>query len=264
MSDNTSRTPQNTFQSRPTTAATASPHPATAPHVRPGAATPAGSARVIARIAKPKAGPASNNEAQTTSKATSKRKQDQNRKNAEKATGPKTEKGKQHSSMNALKHGMTARQLLICEGPAAEDPKEFESLRRSIYNDRKPVGAVECMLTEQIVACQWLYFRCLRCEKGYTTLQSYIGQAKPLQLQVRALAADRPDSDELWQRAANDPDHFSLPLGAGLDQILRYRDTTLRERDRAMLELERLQRMRNGESVAAPAKLHLSISKDSH
>src|SRR5579871_1632010 len=72
MPDDTNRPGQNTFQSRPTTPATASPHPATAPHVRPGAAKPADSARVIARIAKPKAGPASSNEAQTTSKATSK------------------------------------------------------------------------------------------------------------------------------------------------------------------------------------------------
>jgi len=247
MPDDTNRPGQNTFQSRPTTPATASPHPATAPHVRPGAAKPADSARVIARIAKPKAGPASSNEAQTTSKATSKRKQDQNRKNARKATGPQTEKGKRHSSMNALKHGMTARQLLILEGPAAENPKEFESLRRSIYNTVKPVGAIECMLTEQIVACQWLYFRCLRCQKGHTTLQSYLGQAQPLHLQVRALAADRSDSDELWQRVANDPDHFSLPLGEGLDQISRYMDTTLRQRDRAMLQLERLQRTRKGE-----------------
>jgi len=44
-----------------------------------------------------------------------------NKKNALLSKGPKTDLGKLNSSKNSLKHGLTAKQLVI-----GENPKEFE------------------------------------------------------------------------------------------------------------------------------------------
>ena len=56
-----------------------------------------------------------------------KAKLDSNRRNAKKSTGPKSVEGKRRSSMNALKHGMTARfALLPDEDPAAFERRLFE------------------------------------------------------------------------------------------------------------------------------------------
>jgi len=45
-----------------------------------------------------------------------------NRGNALRSTGPRTLEGRKASAMNALKHGMTSRTVLLPD----EDPGEFE------------------------------------------------------------------------------------------------------------------------------------------
>jgi hypothetical protein len=47
-----------------------------------------------------------------------------NRINAQRSSGPRTELGKSRSKMNALKHGLSAKKIVIGD----EDPKEFETL----------------------------------------------------------------------------------------------------------------------------------------
>ena len=65
-----------------------------------------------------------------------------NRKNALLSKGPKTDLGKLNSSKNSLKHGLTARQLVI-----GEDLKEFEQYRDLMIEALKPEGILE----EQVV-----------------------------------------------------------------------------------------------------------------
>ncbi len=48
-----------------------------------------------------------------------------NRLNAQKSTGPKTERGKAHARLNAVTHGMTARTIMPVL--PQEDPKELEN-----------------------------------------------------------------------------------------------------------------------------------------
>ncbi len=47
-----------------------------------------------------------------------------NRPNAQKSTGPKTERGKSRAKLNAVTHGMTARTIIPVL--PQEDPKELE------------------------------------------------------------------------------------------------------------------------------------------
>lgn len=48
---------------------------------------------------------------------------DANRKNAQKSTGPRTPAGKSIASMNAVKHGLSARMPVV----PAEDTDEFHT-----------------------------------------------------------------------------------------------------------------------------------------
>ena len=65
-----------------------------------------------------------------------------NRKNALLSKGPKTDLGKLNSSKNSLKHGLTAKQLVI-----GENLKEFEQYRDQMIEELKPIG----ILQEQVV-----------------------------------------------------------------------------------------------------------------
>ena len=65
-----------------------------------------------------------------------------NKKNALLSKGPKTDLGKLNSSKNSLKHGLTAKQLVI-----GENLKEFEQYRDQMIEELKPIG----ILQEQVV-----------------------------------------------------------------------------------------------------------------
>ena len=59
-----------------------------------------------------------------------------NRLNAQKSTGPKTERGKARAKLNAIAHGMTARTIMPVL--PQEDPKELEDKTQQAIKARKP------------------------------------------------------------------------------------------------------------------------------
>ena len=69
-----------------------------------------------------------------------------NRINALKSTGPKTAAGRAKSRMNALKYGLTAKQLIIFD----EKEKDLSDLITDLFEDYQPVGAREEELTRQL------------------------------------------------------------------------------------------------------------------
>jgi len=81
-----------------------------------------------------------------------------NRCNSQKSTGPRTAEGKAVSSQNAVKHGLFAREAVIC----GEDQAEFDLHREAFLADLRPVGAMESLLAERIVSLSW---RLLRAER---------------------------------------------------------------------------------------------------
>jgi hypothetical protein len=54
----------------------------------------------------------------------------------------------------------------------------------------------------------------------------------------------------------------SIPEGPQLDRLLRYESAILREIDRTLNQLERLQRMRLGQLVPPPINLNVTTSKE--
>ncbi len=85
-----------------------------------------------------------------------------NRRNGERGTGPRTNPGKARSSRNALKHGLSAEQVVML----GEDPAAFEALRDDLYAHYQPADPVAINLVEQVAACLWRLRRVPEIEAG--------------------------------------------------------------------------------------------------
>ena len=67
-----------------------------------------------------------------------------NQKNTQLSTGPKTALGKAKSALNAVKHGIFAKELL--KNVSAEDLQNFEVLRLGLVESLKPKDAMQSVL----------------------------------------------------------------------------------------------------------------------
>ncbi|MGB7748784.1 MAG: hypothetical protein WBN75_16030 [Verrucomicrobiia bacterium] len=93
-----------------------------------------------------------------------------NRHNAQKSTGPKTPGGRAVSKMNALKHGILSKEVLVRGIQARESARELRALHAQFLEHYKPVGPVEGMLVDQIVTTHWRLRRVLKAESGEIAL----------------------------------------------------------------------------------------------
>ena len=81
--------------------------------------------------------------------------------NGAKSHGPKTPEGKEASSRNAIKHGMTARNTFILECENKEDYREFLAEHIAIH---QPVTAPEKELVDQMAIARWRIRRFVNAE----------------------------------------------------------------------------------------------------
>jgi hypothetical protein len=73
------------------------------------------------------------------------------RRNGAKSKGPTTPEGKAASSMNALRHGLTAKTLLLTN----ENPEAYTKLAASYYEKFQPADDVERDLVDEMVISKW-------------------------------------------------------------------------------------------------------------
>ncbi len=97
-----------------------------------------------------------------------------NRRNARlQSTGPKTPgKGRPHQSMNALKHNILSRQLVVQGYKIAESSDEFQALYQQYHEHLAPAGPLEEMLVDQIVSLTWRLRRARTAETGEIALHA--------------------------------------------------------------------------------------------
>src|ERR1700724_3851447 len=74
-----------------------------------------------------------------------------NRRNSQKSTGPKTPEGKAAVSMNALRHGLRARTVVL----PGEDSTEFHQLCNDLEVEWTPQSRTEQFYVEQMAVSQW-------------------------------------------------------------------------------------------------------------
>ena len=84
-----------------------------------------------------------------------------NRRNARRSTGPKSAAGKAASSVNALRHGLTAARAVVLPD---EDGEAYERLRQGVLADLDPAGALQEALAQRIVVLLWRLDRAARLE----------------------------------------------------------------------------------------------------
>lgn len=96
----------------------------------------------------------------------SRKKIEANRRNAQHSTGPTSEAGKAASRLNALKHGLLAKEVVITRGDYQEDDQQFAQLLEELSAQFTPVGVAEELEVEKIALCYWRKMRAVRYEHG--------------------------------------------------------------------------------------------------
>src|SRR3954447_22393553 len=91
---------------------------------------------------------------------TSERQRIANQANARRSTGPSTLEGKAVVRLNALRHGLLARDVLL----PGEDAQAFEDLWNQARADLSPIGPIEELLADRIVNAIWRLRRLTRAE----------------------------------------------------------------------------------------------------
>jgi hypothetical protein len=74
-----------------------------------------------------------------------------NRANSQHSTGPRTEPGKQRSSLNALRHGLTARTAVL----PTEDPEAYQRHTQQFLDEYAPATPTETQLVHEIADTAW-------------------------------------------------------------------------------------------------------------
>ncbi len=132
-----------------------------------------------------------------------------NKENAQHSTGPKTESGKQRSSLNALRHGLTG-QLVVMPN---EDQAAYEAHLESFQAEYAPQGATETNLVQSLADTSWRLNRVAILETKLLNLSSSgnpivdaLGLAPTLASQCKSLANLSMHSQRLsrqFERAVN-------------------------------------------------------------
>jgi len=105
---------------------------------------------------------------------------DINRENAQHSTGPVSPEGKARSSQNALKHGLSAKAILL----PSDDPGAFLRHLDSFLNEYQPQGTTEQELVKTLANNSWHLDRVNRLEEALFTHQD---ENLTLDSQMRAL-----------------------------------------------------------------------------
>jgi hypothetical protein len=74
-----------------------------------------------------------------------------NRANSRHSTGPRTDSGKQRSSLNALRHGLTAASAVL----PSEDRAAYDAHRRGFFDEYQPATPTETQLVQELADTSW-------------------------------------------------------------------------------------------------------------
>jgi hypothetical protein len=118
---------------------------------------------------------------------TSFRQIESNRRNALKSTGPRTESGKQRSSQNAVRHGLTAETVI----KLLEDPEDYQAFELAVTADYDAETAVERELVLRLASLLWRLRRATSIEAGLLQIQGEILHERRVTRQTQGLSHDR-------------------------------------------------------------------------
>jgi hypothetical protein len=74
-----------------------------------------------------------------------------NRANSQRSTGPRTDTSKQRSSLNALRHGVTAASAVL----PSEDPAAYDAHRCGFFDEYRPATPTETQFVQVLADTSW-------------------------------------------------------------------------------------------------------------
>ncbi|HZL59286.1 MAG TPA: hypothetical protein VFC38_06270 [Stellaceae bacterium] len=157
-----------------------------------------------------------------------------NRRNAQLSTGAKTPQGRCASRMNALKHGLTAQQIVLFD----ETTEDFDKFFGELVKALNPQDAIEAQLAERIAICAWRLRRSYRIEAALfeNVRTDWTAESPALTSKI----------ERLFVRVTAHEDQLS--------KLTRYEASHERSLQRALFTLERRQmRRRDGILLTQPA-----------
>ena len=198
---------------------------------------------------------------------TSERQRAANQANALHSTGPKTPEGKAAVRLNACRHGLLARDVVLPE----EDFDAFEDLRNRVRAELSPVGPIEELLTDRVTNAMWRLARLARAETALLDWRVREIEVRKLENHVRSHEgtiagfdwptqitdkAAHAEATEALARAKLERDRDAVLLGRAVDadakesdaigKLARYERGLERSLFRTLDELRQLQdRRRN-------------------
>jgi hypothetical protein len=211
-----------------------------------------------------------------------------NRRNALKSTGPKTPEGKAAVRHNAVSHGLLSQDILL----PGEDEQALKELGENLRAELQPVGELENLLVERVIAAYWRLRRLGRVEAGIFTWQLYgelleraQGEAEVYErshvqdfVEDRYGPSTRITDEQKHQEALSKAQEMKAKQDAetstlgrsfirdadkanAFSKLSRYETTIERSLYKALHELQRLQAARGVEgSIPPPAAVDVDVS----
>jgi hypothetical protein len=182
-----------------------------------------------------------------------------NQQNAQKSTGPHN---CDRTRYNAAKHGLLAEGLT-----ELDDPKTFCELCSRLEADFAPVGEVEIALVQHVAICIVRLRRARMLEAEFIT-----AQLNPVVTETIYPDGKVPEWTKMIERDYGNTVVVNPGLPARLstsaieilvEKCQRYETAIENKFYRALNQLERLQRMRRGDSIAAPAAVDVNVHHES-
>ncbi len=180
-----------------------------------------------------------------------------NRKNAQKSTGPKTDKGKAVVGNNAVKHGLYSDNVIIDSPHLKEDPAEYDHLLNSLIEELNPTTHFQECLVRKIANCFWRSRRIINAETARISRQlnwvdrdlkyESSSDSEPDELETPEEALARVENNT--RRRANMVGIKSIPDDNFSILILRYEMRLDRQMTRTYQLLRMLQSKKSDESI---------------
>jgi hypothetical protein len=153
-----------------------------------------------------------------------------NQANSQLSTGPRTEPGKAAVRLNATRHGLTSKTIIL----PGESEEEFRNLEQSFLTDLKPANDTERALVTRVVENYWRLQRLYRAEADFF-------QAAESSLDIRGIG-------EL----------FSSQSGSARASLfLRYLTSAERAYNRSLADLRQVQTQRRKEAAETAKQKHI-------
>jgi hypothetical protein len=210
---------------------------------------------------------------------TSERQKAANQTNARRSTGPQTPEGKAVIRLNALRHGLLARDVVL----PGEDAHAFEDLWNQIRADLSPMGPIEELLVDRIVNAMWRLGRLARAETALFHWRVYKLEADRLKREIGlyesgfsrpTLIADKASHSEATDalvEAEYEQHRDEVLLGRALDadakegdafaKLARYERGIERSLFRTLNELRQMKdKRRNPRSSSIPDSVTLDAN----